>query len=401
MNDIIQFLFSRQNLGMKLGLERTYELLEACGNPHNNLPCVQIAGTNGKGSTGAFLDRILREGGYKIGLSTSPHLARVNERLRINGQPISDQYIYDFVRQYKAVIEETGSSFFEILTVLGFQYFKEHDVDLAILETGLGGRLDSVTTCEPFLTLMATISMDHMDILGDSLEKIAFEKAGVLKPGIPCLSVVQDEAAAKVLRDEAISRGTEIVFIDSELAAGQTLGLLGDHQIRNASLAAAATDFLTATPVSRDQISAGLRKCNWYGRNQIIQEKPLIIFDVGHNQDGIKAFLDVFNSLQIRGNKILVMALQSRKKFSSIIPEIENTFNRIICTETENHLKMPAEELAGQFTGKVQVDIVHDPAAAIKLGKSALTEVDALAIAGTHYLGTVINNYFKICFEKL
>jgi len=226
LNNLLEYLFSRQNLGIKLGLERTEALMSAVGDPHKKLRTVQVVGTNGKGSTAAFLASIFMEAGYKTGLSTSPHLVNVNERIRINGITISDEYIAEFIATYKADIEQTGSSFFEIITAMGFKYFLDHQVDIAIMETGLGGRLDSVTVCDPMLTLMTAISMDHMEILGDTIEKITMEKAGALKVGVPCLSSPQLPVVSGILNKTAAALELEIIGLNINQNHGLHPGIL-------------------------------------------------------------------------------------------------------------------------------------------------------------------------------
>ena len=176
--DSIQYLLSIETRGIKLGIQRTRELMAACDNPQSGLPVIQVAGTNGKGSVSAIISNILINAGYKTGLFTSPHLVNVNERIRINGVPISNKEIDLFIKSYKTDIEKYEATFFETITALAFYYFKKEDVDIAIMETGLGGRLDSVSICEPLATIITPISYDHMEILGETLTEIAFEKAG-------------------------------------------------------------------------------------------------------------------------------------------------------------------------------------------------------------------------------
>ena len=185
--DSVQYLLSIETRGIKLGLQRTRELMAACGNPQSGLPSIQVAGTNGKGSVCAMLANILKTAGYKTGLFTSPHLVNVNERIRLNGIPIPNNEIDIFLQKYREAIEKIEATFFETITAMAFWYFKNENVDIAILETGLGGRLDSVSVCEPLATVMTSISLDHIEILGETLSEIAFEKAGILKKGVPCI----------------------------------------------------------------------------------------------------------------------------------------------------------------------------------------------------------------------
>ena len=180
IHNLSKYLFSLESKGIKLGLERTYDMLEACGNPHESLTSIQILGTNGKGSTASIIAQILKKAGYKVGLYTSPHLNKLNERVRINGKAISDQDISNFIKTYKNKINNLSASFFEVMTALAVWYFHKNKVDIAILETGLGGRLDSVSACKSELLVFTSISLDHQHILGDTIEEIAKEKVLIL-----------------------------------------------------------------------------------------------------------------------------------------------------------------------------------------------------------------------------
>ena len=229
-----EYLLSIESSTIKLGLDRTIDLMNACGNPQNDLPVIQIAGTNGKGSTAAMMAKILEYTGYKVGLSTSPHLVDVNERIRINGVAISDESIEEFIQLYKSDIERISASFFESITAMGFWYFKKNDVDIAIMETGLGGRLDSVTICNPILTVITSISLDHTEILGDTIEKIAFEKAGIMKNGITCVSSPQQKNAFSVLQQQAKNHNCKLILTDENILQSTNPSLTGKYQFENA-----------------------------------------------------------------------------------------------------------------------------------------------------------------------
>ena len=196
-NQGIKFLLSLETQGIKMGLERTKKLLTVCNNPEKNLKSVQIIGTNGKGSTAASLSSILEQKKLRIGLYTSPHLVTLNERIQINREKISNQYIDNFISQHHQDIIDLSCTFFEVMTVIALQYFKDNNTDIALLETGLGGQFDSVTACNPSLQIFTSISKDHMHILGNSLDKIATEKALAIQPGIPCISVDQKPSVKK------------------------------------------------------------------------------------------------------------------------------------------------------------------------------------------------------------
>ena len=401
LTSAIRYLYSRQNLGIKLGLERSYALSEICGSPHQIVPAVQIVGTNGKGSTAAFLASILQEAGYQIGLSTSPHLSNVNERIRINGLPIPNDVITEFIQHYKRDIEDIGSSFFEILTVLSLWYFNREQVDLAVMETGLGGRLDSVTICQPHLVLVTSISYDHVEILGDTLTTISAEKAGAFKPGVPVITVKQDPEVTIELRRKAEDIGCPLTIAESAVDRALSLGIPGAHQYENADLARSAALELSGLPVSESQLYNGLARARWHGRYQVIQTNPVVIFDVGHNAAGIASFLNEFRRQPVSGSRVLILALQKRKQITELVPALEKLFDTIICTGTHAPNALPADDLAAFFTTQPNLKVESNPDRAIITTLGTLHTDDALVILGTHYLGQSIENSFKISFGEL
>ncbi len=396
----IEFLYSRQNLGIKLGLDRTYALMERVGSPHLTLPSVQVVGTNGKGSVSAMLSKIYETAGYKCGLSTSPHLVDVNERIRINGEPVPTEAIDEFIRRYRTDIEEVGSSFFETITAMAFWYFQKNSVDIAILETGLGGRLDSVSVCRPFATVMTSISMDHSEILGDTLEKIAGEKAGAMKRGVPCVSLIQKDPVKNVLLRRGAEIKSPVIWAEEPLPETIEVGIPGAHQRQNAALAVRTLDFVPLK-VSESQIRKGLKEVKWYGRFQILKKQPLVVFDVAHNADGFSSFLEEYARYHIPGVRYLVFALQARKDISHLIPKLEEHFHHIVCTETTGGRHRDAEEMAGWFSKSRPVEVIRDSDTAVSHILDRMNDSDSLAILGSHYLGPAIYKNFELSFYTL
>lgn len=396
------YLLSIESSTIKLGLDRTSQLMEVCENPQNDLSIIQIAGTNGKGSTAAMLGKILECAGYKVGLSTSPHLVDVNERIRINGQPISDYSIEKFVESYKEHIEEISASFFESVTAMGFWYFKKNNVDIAIMETGLGGRLDSVTICNPILTIITPISLDHTEILGDTIEKIAYEKAGIMKRGIPCITSHQNKKVDIVLHKHATYMNSTLIQANQNILKDIKPSLLGKYQFENACLAATALQYLKGFSVSNQNIKTGIEQTCWFGRNEIIQKNPTIIFDVGHNESGILAFLDYFNSLNNIGTSVLILSLQHRKNIIRIVPQILSAFDVIICCETNNIRTMTIDEISLQIGKSNKIKYIQSPIDAIQRGLTFLkNHDDSMAIVGTHHFGEPISTIFNKSFNTL
>lgn len=199
-NESLNFLYSLQKSGIKFGLKNTITLLEQLGNPHHKFKSIHIAGTNGKGSTCSFISSILYKMNFKVGLYTSPHLVRFNERIRINGNEIEDEYLIKMVEALKKTIEEIKPTFFEVTTAIAFKYFADHKVDYAVIETGLGGRLDSTNVIIPEVSVITKVDYDHKDFLGEKLESIAFEKGGIIKSGVPVIVAKNNEQVKEVLK---------------------------------------------------------------------------------------------------------------------------------------------------------------------------------------------------------
>jgi len=399
--DSIHYLLSIETRGIKLGIERTRAMMKVCGDPHLGMPAIQVAGTNGKGSVCSILASILKAAGYKTGLYTSPHLVRVNERIRINGQSIPDAEIDKFLQLYKKNIEKIEATFFETLTAMACWYFKKEKVDIAIMETGLGGRLDSASICRPLATVITPVSLDHVEILGETLREIAVEKAGAMKKDVLCLSARQRQEAAEALQKEADRKGTPLYFLNGEKRTPINVNIPGEKQKENTELALLVLDHLNEYTIPDSAIRKGLKTVLWHGRNQMLQRNPTVIFDVAHNADGLRCFLDYYQSLRVSGKSTLVLALYLKKRIEDIVPQLENVFQHIICTQTEGRNPMPADILATHFGSGHSIKIIKDSQAAIRKGLGNLSKDDGMAILGTHCLGPAVNKLFKISFDNV
>lgn len=331
-DETIDYLYSRLptfhrdgEKALKAGLNNTILLCEALGNPHLKFKSVHIAGTNGKGSTSHFLSAILQTAGYKTGLYTSPHLKSYTERFKINGQPIAESAIVDFVALNKALIEEVNPSFFEISVALAFEYFARNKVDIAIIEVGLGGRFDSTNIITPILSLVTNISFDHTSLLGNTLPEIAFEKAGIIKKDVPVVISETHPDTKKAFIDKAKIENSEIYFADqiyrvissSILKSGRReatifegnndlfdsieLDLVGKYQIKNIIGVLEACKHLNELGfrVSDENIKVAIKDVckltNFKGRWQVLGINPLVVADVAHNEGGLKLILDQIN----------------------------------------------------------------------------------------------------------
>ncbi len=385
------FLLSLETKGIKLGLKRTKQLFQVCGNPEKDLDSIQIIGTNGKGSTAATLSNILCESGIKVGLYTSPHLVDLSERIQINNNPIDNTFINHFIDLFSADIELLGCTFFETLTAMAAYYFKNQGVEVAIFETGLGGKFDSVTACNSKLQLFTKISMDHSHILGDSIDKIATDKSCAMHSNSICYSVQQDDNVNQILIDRAKEKSAEINFTLENYNDNIIPSLFGNHQIENTRLAiTAAKHFIN---LSVNNISKSISNVHWPGRVELLQQNPSVYFDVSHNDDSIQAFCKAIESLNHIDKKILIISIQKTKIIIDSIPQLENIFSKIIITSLNDRM-YSTDSLSSMFSNKTQIEISTNPDKAIKNTMMNIAENELLAIIGSHYWGEYIYNNF-------
>ena len=304
-------------------LDGILEFSEYLGNPHKTFKSIHVAGTNGKGSSSHMLASILQEAGYKVGLYTSPHLKDFRERIRINGKPVPKGFVIKFISNNKQFFENHYLSFFEMTVGMAFRYFSEQQVDIAVVEVGLGGRLDSTNIITPEVSLITNIGFDHMDMLGDTLPKIAFEKAGIIKANIPVvISEYQDETAP-VFKQVAKERNAKLIFADKETSETYKTSLKGKYQSKNIKGVLAVIAALPNFTVQKEDITEGLGKVventGLMGRWQQLGKSPKIICDTAHNKEGLRLVLDqlmqeVYDTLHI------VLGFVKEKDLKSILP---------------------------------------------------------------------------------
>ena len=325
----LDFLYSLRNLGSKFGLERMQDLVQELGHPQTAFPSIHVAGTNGKGSVCAMLEAIYREHGYRVGLFTSPHLVELGERIRVDGRILPLPQIFRWVNQIKPIAERMAArgeewypSFFEFITAVAFLEFQEKEVDIAIIETGLGGRLDSTNVIFPELSLITSISLDHCEILGNTLSEIAKEKAGILKKGVPGIWGWLDPEAERAV--ERISSGIQCLGESlSGLPKDQfpQTNLQGSHQSRNAAMAQHAVTRLSAKfPVEPEKISSALMKVGLPGRWQILPGSPRVILDACHNEGAVAGLLENLSALP--NDVDIWYACCGKDRAESVLPSI-------------------------------------------------------------------------------
>jgi len=359
-DDALQFLSGRHAKDMKLGLENIRSLLARLDNPERRFKSVHIAGTNGKGSTTAMLESILRESGYRTGLYTSPHLVDIRERIRIGGVAISRRDFLLEIADIQAAAEETNASFFEILTAVGFKVFADRGVDIAVVETGLGGRLDATNLITPELAVITEIGLDHTRILGTDMETIAAEKAGILKPGVPAVIGTQITAVKNFFEGEGKRRGAVLRYVmDSvkteniRLAESGTLlnawvgdrrfrdlrlRLLGAHQVENAATVLLIVDELRSQgwAIPERAVYDGLAKTVWRARLELLQIAPKIVLDSAHNGLGAKRLAHAIEEIFLYRNLTLVFGVLSDKDYGTMAEILFPLADRIILTRPDN-----------------------------------------------------------------
>ena len=317
-DETIEYLFNStplfQNVGKaayKEGLANTLALDEYFGHPHTQFKTIHVGGTNGKGSTSHSLASVLQSAGYKVGLFTSPHLKDFRERIRINGEMISEKYVVDFVEQHRSFFEPLYPSFFELTTAMAFKYFADEKVDVAVIEVGLGGRLDCTNIITPVLSIITNISFDHVNLLGNTLEKIASEKAGIIKHGVPVVIGETTSKTRTVFETKAKEVGTQIVFAEEKEFPEIPFELGGDYQQKNLRTIMTALSILrNAFNISEQNISYGLsnvcEQTGLMGRWQTLKECPKTVCDVGHNVGGFEYIVKQLTRQQYKTLRIVI-----------------------------------------------------------------------------------------------
>ena len=317
----------------KKDLTNILALSKELGFPEQKFKSIHVAGTNGKGSTSHMLASILQEAGYKVGLYTSPHLKNFTERIRINGVEISEEKVTEFINGNKDFLEQQKMSFFEMTVGLAFDYFASEKVDIAIIEVGLGGRLDSTNSITPEVAVITNIGLDHTQFLGETLPEIAFEKAGIIKKNIPVV-IGEEQATVKgVFIAKAAKEGAPIYFA-SEASETYISDMLGDYQIQNSKTAVAAIKILKGYQVSKENIKNGLlnvvKNTNLKGRWQVLQEHPKVICDTAHNKEGLAIVLNQLKKQPFKKLHIVV-GFVADKKLETMLPLFPSNASYYFC----------------------------------------------------------------------
>lgn len=406
----LAYLYGLQRFGMVFGLSNIENILRALGNPHEHLKAIHIGGTNGKGSTAAMMASILQESGHRVGLYTSPHMVSFTERIQINSQPISEAEVAGLTARIKKRIEQAEVpqefTFFDFTTAMAFLYFAESGVDLAIVEVGLGGRLDSTNVVAPLVAVITNVSYEHRDVLGDSLGEIAGEKAGIIKQGVPLVTgVTQDEI---FLEFERICREKEapLYRIGTDFSSenegtglfrfkgrhwslsGLKVNLWGEHQIGNATMAVGTLEVIEGLgfPVSRESIWRGLEGVNWPGRLEIVRKRPWVVLDGAHNPAGAQALREALSENFSYDRCYLLLGIMKDKEVERIVSILAPlSHETILCKPRQDRAAAPERLLKALEAVGGKGRIIPDVAEGLDALLSMAGSNDLICVAGSFY----------------
>jgi dihydrofolate synthase/folylpolyglutamate synthase len=426
-HECLRYLEKIQNLGIKFGLDNVKAILSFFDNPHQKYPSVLVGGTNGKGSVCAMLTRILNLHKFCVGLYTSPHLVKVEERIRIDGEPISSRSFSKELTKLRDKIESLLASkkllslptYFELLTCLAFIYFEKQKVDIAILEVGMGGRFDATNVVAPPVSVITTVSKEHQKFLGNTLSQIAFEKAGIIKSEIPIVCGVKGGAAQKTIKKRAREFVAPFYGVFDEKDCFQarktdqsrysfsyqskndeysfTTSLLGKHQGENAAVAIVASEQLSRNwkKLEKVKIIQGIEETRWEGRLEVLSCRPLMILDGAHNEEGAKALRDYIQEF-VSTPLTLVVAFMRDKKIAKIADILFPLADKIIITRFPYFRAAEPEEIRAQaLKFKDKIVLKPDAQRAVKVALSETSLQGSIVVTGSLYLVGEVKKFFK------
>ena len=421
----LDYIHGTYKFGSKLGLENITGLLHRLGDPHRKFKSIHVGGTNGKGSVTSLLTHVLIEEGYKVGMFISPYLERFTERIQVNLKEIQPDELARITAVVKTKVDEmlmdgmNHPTEFEIVTAIGFVYFAEQQVDYAVVEVGLGGRLDATNVLDPIVSVITSISYDHMAILGNTLDRIAYEKAGIIKPGRPAVSYPQAPEAMEVLRNIAQQRNAPLYEVDSDgivihssdierqtfdyTFGGSTysnvdIRMTGRHQVVNAATALTALTVLKqqGVKITNTSIYNGMKKAVWPGRIEILKRQPYIIIDGAHNANGAQALARALKEYFAGRQVIMVISVSGDKEADAILKELCPLAESVIVTRYDGPRAMDPCQLADRvkyyFSNHISVE--YDVEKAIQTGLEMVRPDGVLLFTGSLFLIGMIRSFF-------
>jgi dihydrofolate synthase/folylpolyglutamate synthase len=403
----VAYLFGLQRHGIRLGLDTVETLLDRLGRPDARYPSLHIGGTNGKGSTAAMAAAMLREAGYRVGLYTSPHLVDYRERIRVNGRVIGQSEVVELVRSVRdAAAADLSPTFFEFNTAMAFKAFADARVDVAVVEVGMGGRFDATNVLRPLAAAVTTVALDHQDQLGHTVDAIAFEKAGIVKPGIPLVSGRLDAAAEEVVGRVARERRAPHLRLDQEFRvegepdgsfaycgrtralSGLTVPLPGRHQLDNAACALALIETAAGVlPVADAAIRRGLRGVEWEGRLEIVERNPLVVLDGAHNPaaaEVVAGYAIEFRRRRPGAEIHLVVGMMRDKDLSGVLARLCESADSLVLTRADMPRAATVEELRAALPGGgLSAEGAGSVAEALELAKRRASPGDLILVTGS------------------
>ncbi len=421
VNEALEYIHSVSWMGSRPGLERTVKLLSLMGDPHKNLRFVHVAGTNGKGSVSAMTAAVLRQGGYKVGLYTSPYILRFNERMQVNGVEITDAElaeITEYVKPYAESMEDHPTEF-ELVTAISFEYFKRQGCDVVVLEVGLGGELDSTNVIRaPEVAVITEIDFDHMGVLGNSLESIAAAKAGIIKKGTTVVSANNTAASSAVIISACKKVGCDCIVPQYDAIENKKLlnngisfeykgeeyfvPLFGSYQYRNALMAITVCKVLAQKgfAVTEAHVKAGLASVSWRGRFEKLMDNPVFIYDGGHNPQGVAAAVQCF--AERYGEGVVLLGVMADKDYHAEIKMLLPIAKKFITVTPGNPRALPSDKLAEKIIslgGDAQAakTVEEGVAMAVSLGDK---NTPILALGSLYMYGEIYASLKKLFLQK-
>lgn len=437
----LEWIHGLGRFGSRPGLERISVLLEMLGNPHHRVKFVHIGGTNGKGSTAAMLASVLRSAGLRVGLYTSPYLLSFTNRMAVNGSDIDHGQLVELVDEVRPLVEKISSdpglgpmTEFEVVTALALTYFSRQDVDLVVLEVGLGGRLDATNVVDPLVSVITNISLEHTDVLGDTIEAIASEKAGIIKEGRPLLTAAEDKAVLKLFRDRCnILKApfNRVSFLPAEIKAGNVekpfavqgriteegqfldytgyemllkdlfIPLRGAYQVMNAGTALAALELLKKENIVVDEssIRKGLKSTNWPGRLELLDKNPLLIMDGAHNPAAMKKLSESLPDYFHYRKLIIVVGMLADKDTGAMLSDILPLADKVVFTKPTLPRAAEPAELADFAVKYLNLDkdyhVIDEHGRAIDLALEIAGPEDAVLVTGSLYTVSDVRAYWQ------
>ena len=406
-------------------LRRMEKLLQPLGNPHLGAKTVHIAGTKGKGSTAAMISQVLITSGYKTGLFTSPHLHTLRERVRINGNMISEADFAALITKLKPIVEKVNDeaaygelTTFEILTAVVFTYFENSQVDFQVLEVGLGGRLDATNVAKADVCVITSLSLDHTEILGDTVAKIATEKAGIIKPGCIVVSAPQVEEAIKVIEQACRQQQAKLIQVGKDITWHKTGGdlcqqiltvqsktrdynltipLLGYHQTENAATAVATLEALASvgTSISTQNIARGFSQVSWPGRLQILSREPMVVADGAHNAYSMEKLVESIKDYFPNNRCLVIFGTSCDKDIPGMVRELKPLADKIIVTTSSHPRAASIATSAEEFANlSIEVDVTENVADALSQALSKAKKTELVLVTGSLFVVAEAINYF-------